>query len=293
LGPSILSLAAPITHHQNLSPDQVEATSVVMDAIASVSVDKKHRVKKGDKAKKKAKGGENNNGPKPKNHKAFSVANVNRTKRNQQRNLDRQQKKELVPLVDRTEDLPPPALIVVMGPRGCGKSTLIRSLVKIYSGQNMTDTTGPITVLAGNKKRLTLMECDNDINSMTDLSKIADLVLLMVDASYGFEMDTFEFLNQLQLHGMPKVIGVMTHLDQFRASKMLQSTKKILKHRFWTEVYKGAKVFEFTNLINSKYPKHETKRLSLYISRVKVNLRAYPDYSTFCMSFSLVLNMFS
>jgi ribosome biogenesis protein BMS1 len=50
-----------------------------------------------------------------KNPKAFNVANVVRTKRTQQRNLDRAQKKELVPLVDRAEDVPPPPLVVVMG----------------------------------------------------------------------------------------------------------------------------------------------------------------------------------
>ena len=34
---------------------------------------------------------------------------------------------------------------------------------------------------------------------MIDLGKIADLVLLMVDGSFGFEMETFEFLNVLQV----------------------------------------------------------------------------------------------
>lgn len=55
-------------------------------------------------------------------------------------------RKEHVPLVDRTEELPPPALIVIMGPKGCGKSTLIRSLVKYYTGHNVSDIRGPITV---------------------------------------------------------------------------------------------------------------------------------------------------
>ncbi|KAJ1438802.1 hypothetical protein B484DRAFT_392116, partial [Ochromonadaceae sp. CCMP2298] len=71
-----------------------------------------------------------------KNPKAFSVANVVRTKRTMQRNLDRGQKKEIIPLTNRAEDAPPPALVVVMGP-------------KMYSGQNLTDTVGPITVVAG------------------------------------------------------------------------------------------------------------------------------------------------
>ena len=62
-------------------------------------------------------------------------------------------------------------------------------------------------------------------------------VLLMVDASFGFEMETFEFLNICQVHGFPKVMGVLTHLDHFRNAKQLQKTKKRLKHRFWTEIY--------------------------------------------------------
>lgn len=204
-----------------------------------------------------------------KNPKAFSVANIVRTKRTMQRNLDRSQKKEVIPQINREEELPPPALIVVMGPKGCGKSTLIRSLVKIYSGQNMADTVGPITVVAGRKRRITLFECPLDLYSMTDLAKVADLVLIMVDASYGFEMETFEFLNQLQLHGFPKVMGVMTNLDKFKANKTLQNAKKAIKHRFWTEIYKGAKMFEFMGVVNGKYRKHEVKRLSLYVSRVK------------------------
>lgn len=173
------------------------------------------------------------------------------------------------PIQSHSADYPPPALIVVMGPKGCGKSTLIRSLVKLFTGQNLSSTTGPITCVAGRHRRVTFFECPNDIFSMTDLSKVADLVLLMVDASYGFEMETFEFLNQLQLHGFPKVVGVLTHLDGFKVNKSLQKTKKALKHRFWTEIYDGAKMFDMSGVVNGKYPKHEVKRISLYISRTK------------------------
>ena len=35
---------------------------------------------------------------------------------------------------------------------------------------------------------------------MLDVAKVADLVLLLVDASFGFEMETFEFLNILQVY---------------------------------------------------------------------------------------------
>eukprot|EP01041_Mallomonas_annulata_P014843 gene14843-31523_t len=159
-----------------------------MDAFKDLAkIGKKHRApKSGVKAKKKSDNKKKKQGLSNERHnpKAFSVANISRTKRVQQRNLDRAQKKELVPLVDRSEDLPPPVFVVVMGPSGVGKSTLIRSLVKIYTGQNMTDTIGPITVVAGKKRRLTFFECPNDIYSMTDLAKVADLVLLLIDGSY-------------------------------------------------------------------------------------------------------------
>ena len=32
-----------------------------------------------------------------------------------------------------------------------------------------------------------------------DAAKYADLVLLMIDGAFGFEMETFEFLNLLQV----------------------------------------------------------------------------------------------
>lgn len=55
------------------------------------------------------------------NPRAFSAANIVRTKRNNQRNLDRAQKKEYVPLDDRrasrVEEGPPP-LVAVVGPPG-------------------------------------------------------------------------------------------------------------------------------------------------------------------------------
>ena len=78
-----------------------------------------------------------------------------------------------------------------------------------------------------------------DLHGMIDASKYADLVLLMVDGAFGFEMETFEFLNLLQVQGFPKVMGVLTHLDSFKDPKKLKKTKKTLKHRFWAEIYQG------------------------------------------------------
>ena len=94
--------------------------------------------------------------------------------------------------------------------------------------------------------------------------QVADLVLVLVDGHFGFEMETFELLNVLQVgdsfaralhsaltsvhavrapllgarwtdipalkvHGFPKVMGILTHLDQFTNTKQLKKTKKQLK----------------------------------------------------------------
>ena len=237
----------------------------------------KHKSRKegrGAKEKKKDKKAKQENTRKERhNPRAFSVANVVRTKRTIQRNLDRSQKKEFVPLTDRRAGLAeeaPPTMVVVMGPTGVGKSTLIKTLVKLYTNHNLKTVTGPITMVTGKNKRITLIECPNDTSAMLDCAKIADLVLLCVDAKFGFEMETFEFLNILQTHGFPKVMGVFTHLDQFKTARNLRKTKKLLKQRFWTEIYDGAKMFYFSGVINGKYLKNEVKQLTLFISRAKV-----------------------
>ena len=64
---------------------------------------------------------------------------------------------------------------------------------------------------------------------MIDLAKVADIVLLCIDASLSFEMETFEFLSLLKCHGFPSVMGVLTHLDYFRDNKQLKKTRKKFK----------------------------------------------------------------
>lgn len=54
---------------------------------------------------------------------------------------------------------------------------------------------------------------------MLDLAKIADLAILVIDASLGFEMETFEFISILKSSGFPNCMGVLTHMDFFKENK--------------------------------------------------------------------------
>uniref|UniRef100_A0A8C8C3H7 Bms1-type G domain-containing protein n=1 Tax=Oncorhynchus tshawytscha TaxID=74940 RepID=A0A8C8C3H7_ONCTS len=203
------------------------------------------------------------------NPKAFAVQSAVRMAKTFHRAQDLKAKKHHIPLVDRTPLEPPPIVVVVVGPPKVGKSTLIRCLIKNFTRQKLGDICGPVTIVSGKKRRLTFIECSNDINTMIDLAKVADLVLMFIDASFVFEMETFEFLNICQVHGFPRIMGVLTHLDSFRNNKALRKTKKRLKHRFWTEVYQGAKLFYLSGMVYGEYQTQEVKNLGRFISVMK------------------------
>ncbi|KAG4973892.1 hypothetical protein JHK87_030713 [Glycine soja] len=207
--------------------------------------------------------------PKNRNPKAFAFTSSNKAKRLQSRAVEKEQRRLHVPVIDRSYDEPAPYVVVVQGPPQVGKSLLIKSLVKHYTKHNLPDVRGPITIVSGKQRRVQFVECPNDINGMIDAAKFADLALLLIDGSYGFEMETFEFLNILQVHGFPKVMGVLTHLDKFKDAKKLRKTKQRLKHRFWTEIYDGAKLFYLSGLIHGKYVKREVHNLARFISVMK------------------------
>lgn len=203
------------------------------------------------------------------NPKAFAFNSTVKAKRLQARATEKEQKRLHVPTIDRSTGEPAPFVVVVQGPPKVGKSLVIKSLVKHYTKHNLPEVRGPITIVSGKQRRLQFVECPNDINGMIDAAKIADLALLLIDGSYGFEMETFEFLNILQNHGFPKVMGVLTHLDKFNDVKKLKKTKQRLKHRFWTEIYDGAKLFYLSGLIHGKYSKREIHNLARFISVMK------------------------
>ena len=106
---------------------------------------------------------------------------------------------------------------------------------------------------------------------MLDVAKIADIVLLLIDGTYGFEMETMEFVHALAAHGMPgHIFGVLTHLDLFRGKvEALRAQKKRLRQRLWRELYAGAKLFFLSGVINGRYPDREVLNLSRFLAVMK------------------------
>ncbi|KAL2517750.1 P-loop containing nucleoside triphosphate hydrolase superfamily protein [Abeliophyllum distichum] len=237
---------------------------------------KSHRSRKvGASAKKKPKSKPNSNDELSKeqkklhNPKAFAFTSTVKVKKLQAQAAEKEQRRLHLPMMDRFTGEPAPFVVVVQGPPQVGKSLLIKCLIKHYTKHNLPEVRGPITIVSGKQRRLQFVECPNDINGMIDCAKFADLALLLIDGSYGFEMETFEFLNILQNHGFPKVMGVLTHLDKFKDVKKLRKTKQRLKHRFWTEIYDGAKLYYLSGLIHGKYTKREIHNLARFISVMK------------------------
>ncbi|ERS96425.1 hypothetical protein HMPREF1624_07335 [Sporothrix schenckii ATCC 58251] len=223
--------------------------------------DQAHKPHRKSKEKKK------HSGPNP---KAFAFSNPGKLQRSAARSHDIKEKRLHVPLVDRLPDEPPPRLVTIVGPSGVGKTTLMRSLIRRYAKETITDPQGPVTVVTSKKQRLTFLECPNELEAMVDVAKVADIVLLMIDGNYGFEMETLEFLNVLAATGMPgNVFGVLTHLDLFRKPQALKDAKKRLKHRLWNELYQGAHLFYLSGVINGRYPDREVHNLSRFLSVMK------------------------
>ncbi|CAB5112717.1 unnamed protein product [Rhizophagus irregularis] len=125
---------------------------------------------KKDKKSKKQKKNEEKNNP-----KAFAPLSGRKAEKLARRKQELLQKKLHVPLVDRTPLEPPPIIVAVVGPPQTGKTTLIKSLVKRFTKHSLTEVKGPITVVSGKKRRLTFIECTNDMNCMIDVAKIARL----------------------------------------------------------------------------------------------------------------------
>ncbi|KAL5968761.1 Ribosome biogenesi protein bms1 [Taenia solium] len=202
------------------------------------------------------------NASKLQNSKGFAVQHTTKAARKVRKTLDRETKKYHLLDISAASSVnfSPPLIVGIVGPPRCGKSTLLRGLIRHFGRQLVPSITGPITVVAGKKLRLTLIECDCNINSMIDIAKIADLILLVVNVSKGLEMYHFEFISMLQVHGMSRVIPVLNHLDQFKESSSSRAIRKKIKQRLWTDL--SAKIFLLSRFVQKKSYYHKRSEVN-------------------------------
>ena len=83
------------------------------------------------------------------NPKAFSFNSALRASRQFRRKQDVETKRHHDPKVDRTPLEPPPYIIAVVGPPKVGKTTLINSLLKNFTRQQLSEINGPVTIVSG------------------------------------------------------------------------------------------------------------------------------------------------
>lgn len=113
---------------------------------------KAHRPKQsGPKAvkKKKKDEGKEDKSDSRRNAKAFTFHSVVKAAKQFRRAKDIETKKHHVPVVDRTPLEPPPVIVAIVGPPKVGKTTLINSLLKNFTRQNLSNIEGPVTLVSG------------------------------------------------------------------------------------------------------------------------------------------------
>ncbi|KAH9386193.1 ribosome biogenesis protein BMS1 [Nematocida major] len=180
------------------------------------------------------------------------------------------ERKYQTPIVMRSYgvDSPPP-LVVIFGPPSSGKTLFMNSVVRCYSKQKIEKINGLVTLTAAKSRRLSFYECPADLPVMADTAKVADLVILIIDAQVGLEIETFEMLNLLKTHGFPKLLCVVTKLDTVKGVSQQRATMKKLKRRLWLEVCDGIKVLPMSKTVGGRYLDKDVLNASRHISQMK------------------------
>ncbi|CDU16094.1 asparagine and aspartate rich protein 2, putative [Plasmodium yoelii] len=251
-------------------------------------MDEKRKHHKKKKVGKKAKNKKINKNVNKKYHKAFTFSGgINSAHRRKQHLYELEEKKLRINKTIKEGYKNSPIIVAVHGPKGVGKSTLIKSIIKYYVGININEINKPISIFTKNLKRYTFIEINDDILHMIDIAKIADICLLVIDGNFGFELETLEFTSILNTHGMPKVIGVVTNMDKFKDNKSIRKRKKKINKRFSEEMVEGSKIFFLSGIQNNKYNKTEIRNLCKFLSVMKRPLISWREQHGYILGLKL------
>ena len=172
--------------------------------------------------------------------------------------------------VDRKDKLTFPKIISIIGPKKSGKTTLIRTIGYFFNKNHFKYKKGPFLIFNKNNEDFILIESPLDILSLSNLTKISDIIILVIDGFFGLELETFETISLINSNGTPRVFCVLTNLDLYTNWKNLKKAKKRIKNRLKKELGNQIKVFYLSGMsFNQKYLLREISNITRYFCLTK------------------------
>lgn len=123
-----------------------------------------------------------------------------------------------------------PPLVSIIGPTGSGKTTFLNS-VMLHYWKTVRSCVG-LTLIKARNRKYAFYECKNDIERIIDAIKVSDVIVFVVDLSAGLQKDTFEAINMMNSHGVPRFCFALTNCDRAVSTKTLSKIEDRLQREF-------------------------------------------------------------
>lgn len=160
-----------------------------------------------------------------------------------------------------------PVVISIIGPRKTGKTTLIKSIASHFLKNFDEYQCGNLLIFSKIGEPFIFIESPLESLSISNLTKISDIAILVIDCFFGLELETFECISFLNSHGTPRIVCVLTHLDVFTNWKTLKKSKKRIKTRLKKELGSHLKIFFMSGIsFNQRYLGREISNITRFFS---------------------------
>merc|ERR1712159_729753 len=98
----------------------------------------------------------------------------------------------------------------------------------------------------------------------------------MCNGLVGLELDSFEMINILQTHGMPRCYLALSKLD-LASKEQIKVPQNKIKHRFEKETYPGNKVFVLPGIKNEMYSLNCVRKIGVTLQGVNRQPLSFRD----------------